>query len=129
MRIVARDSRGRAIFTHLRGRVEEDGVRVEDLVEELEAEAAEHVDALSDLRAPRLHVEQEALERPVEVVYGEMEVELLDQQQLEVDDHVGVVVAFFHRIARDVLHKLRNGDVKLLDFACQIDADQTMWTK
>lgn len=69
-------------------------------------------------RAARLYVDEEALHRPEWVVYGEVVVEVLHQQQFvgQNDVHRLVPVPF------DVVHELADGHVKLLHLARQVHA-------
>ena len=101
----------------LRRRVDEDGVRVEDLFEEF-VDARPQTFGIAQARETGLDVDHQTLQRPKRVMDCQVIVELLHQQQLVVQDDGGGPLA----VALQVAHELVHGHVELLHFARQVHA-------
>ena len=75
----------------LRWWIKQNGIGVEDFVQEIHGEWPERLDVVH-FRATGFNVKQEALEGTVKVVNVQMEVELFHEEQLKVEDHARELV-------------------------------------
>ena len=102
--------------SQLAGRVDQDSVGLQHRVQELVNARPPRVN-VRVRGVARLQVDDHPLDGAEGVVDGEVELELLHQQQLVVEDDLGGALL----VARDVGHELQHGHVELLHLAGEVD--------